>query len=141
MAEMKGLAAVLARLQRIPVEVREAVGHQVQQEADDMVAAIKRAAPVSEFEDHPGQLRDSIESYKPQEEARALRRRIIVGARDPKGKLFGSYVEFGHTKEGGGYVPASPFFWPTYRARRKGMRRRIAAAARKALKAKFPKVT
>jgi len=139
MAKMLGLEAVLDRLARIPIEVRKAVEAQVQKEADDLVAAEKRAAPVSELEDHPGQLRDSIEAYL--SPSNPLRRRIIVGARDSKGRLFGSYVEFGHTSPDGSYTPASPFFFPTYRARRKGIRRRIAGAATKALRVSFPKVT
>lgn len=138
MAKMLGLDAVLARLERIPKEVREAVEAQLDKEVDDLVAAFKRAAPVSDLEAHPGQLRDSIEAYPAP--GNPLRRRIIVGARDKQGRVFGSYVEFGHNTPKGGHVSASPFFWPTYRAHRKGIRRRLALAATKVLKVQFPKV-
>lgn len=136
---MLGLEQVLQRLDRIPVEIRQAVEAQVEKEAQEMAAAFRRAAPVTTgFDANPEHLRDSIEVYPG---ANPLRRRIIVGARDLYGKLYGSYVEFGHTNPDGTYTPAQPFFWPTYRARKKGARRRIASAATKAIKAKLPKVT
>jgi HK97 gp10 family phage protein len=139
MAKMLGLEAVLARLEKIPREVRAAVEEQIEKEVADLVAAEKRAAPASHLEAHPGQLRDSIEAYPSPDNP--LRRRIIVGARDAKGRLFGSYVEFGHTSPDGSYTPARPFFWPTYRSRAKGIRRRIASAATRAFKrVQFPTV-
>jgi hypothetical protein len=36
------------------------------------------------------------------------------------------------TKDGGHHVPAHPFFVPTWRARRPGLKRRMAAKARAA---------
>jgi HK97 gp10 family phage protein len=137
MARMIGLEQLVARLEKLPAAIRKAVEDQVQAEADQLVGALRRAAPVSgDLEARPGELRDSIEAYEVP--GNQLRRRIIVGARDRKGRLYGRYVEFGHTGPGGKYVPASPFFFPTYRAQRKGIRRRIGQAVRRAIKAQFP---
>lgn len=138
MARMIGLEQLVARLEKIPAAIRKAVEDQVQTEADQLVGALKRAAPVGDgLEKRPGELRESIEAHEVP--GNPLRRRIIVRARDTKGRLYGRYVEFGHTGSDGKYVPARPFFFPTYRAQRKGIRRRIAQAARKAIKAEFPK--
>jgi hypothetical protein len=132
----RNLAKLQARLGKVPEAVRQALADQLAKEAEDLVAAEQRAAPVSELEDHPGQLRDSIQSYPNPD--RPLSFRIIAAARDKAGRLFARYVEFGHTTAGGKYVPAHAFWFPTYRARRKAMRRRLTAAPRKALKALFP---
>lgn len=139
MATMRGAAALEARWKRLPDAVRHAAQQGLESEVDALVDAEKRAAPVSELETNPGQLRESIEAYDTP--GRPLSKRVIVGARDSKGRLFGRYVEFGHTAADGRYVPASPWFFPTYRARRKALRRRILAPARKVIRQMFPKVT
>lgn len=138
MAQMKNLERRVAQLARLPDAVREAAEGAFDQEVADLVSAFKRACPVSDLEENPGQLRDSIESYPVP--GRPLSARIIVGAKDRKGVKYARYVEFGHTSEDGSYVPAQPFFWPTYRARKKAMRRRMLAPARKAIRQLFPKV-
>ena len=138
MAQMKNLERRVAQLARLPDAVRQAAEGAFDQEVADLVAALKRACPVSELEESPGQLRASIESYPVP--GRPLSARIIVGATDEKGVKFARYVEFGHTSKDGSYVPAQPFFWPTYRARKKAMRRRMLAPARKAIRQLFPKV-
>ena len=137
MATMEGLSALVDRLERLPAAVKDALEAPLNREVEDLVSALKRAAPVSDLEDHPGQLRDSIQDYP--NPSRPLSFRIIVGARDSKGRLFGRYVEFGHTSKSGRYVPAAPFFFPTYRARKKAMQRRILAPARQAIRRMFPK--
>ena len=138
MAQMKNLEKRLAQMQRLPAAVQEAAERAFDQEVADLVSAFKRACPVSELEANPGELRDSIESYPVP--GRPLSARIIVGAKDEKGVKYARYVEFGHTSKGGTYVPAQPFFWPTYRARKKAIRRRMLAPARKVIRQLFPKV-
>jgi hypothetical protein len=105
--------------------------------AQIMFDAIKRAAPVSDFESRPGELRDSVTAYPVR--GRPASWRIIVKARDKKGRYYGSYVEFGHNTADGKRVPAQPFFWPTYRARRgkgaSGLRARILRPARRLIRA------
>jgi hypothetical protein len=135
-AKMLNRSKVNARLAKLPAAVTAAKREQLEKEVDALVEAEKRAAPVSELEDHPGQLRDSIQAHTNAD--RPLSYRIIVGARDKFGRLFGRYVEFGHTSRGGQYVPAHAFWFPTYRSRKKAMRQRLFAAPRKVLKALFP---
>jgi hypothetical protein len=138
MANMRGLEAVLAGFHRLPSAVTDAAEASLDQATDELVAAERRNAPVSELEAHPGQLRDSIEKYPTP--GRPLSFRIIVGARDSKGRLFGRYVQFGHTTPDGKFVPARPWFFEIYRALKKRLRRAIMAGPRKAIRQLFPKV-
>jgi hypothetical protein len=137
MAKMTNLEKRIARMNRFSAEVREAVESELKKEVEEMVAAIQRAAPVSDFEARPGELRDSVTAYPVQ--GRPAAWRIIVKAQDKKGRYYGSYVEFGHNTKDGGRVPAQPFFWPTYRSRRRGLRARILRPARKLIREMFPR--
>jgi HK97 gp10 family phage protein len=137
MAKVTNLERRIARMNAFPAEVQAAVEEGVKAEVDRLVAAMKRAAPVSELENQPGELRDSITAYPV--EGRPASWRIIVKARDKKGRYYGRYVEFGHTSKDGSYVPAQPFFFPTYRAREKGRSARILRSARKLIRQMFPK--
>jgi hypothetical protein len=123
MATVKGLEKVLRRYARLAPTQKSAVAKQLKAEVDDLVAAQKRAAPVDPNSDNPGKLRDRPLSY-----------RILADAKDEDGKFIGSNIEAGHRARDGSHVPARPSFFPTYRARKKGMRRRLMAASRAALK-------
>jgi hypothetical protein len=136
MASWANKQRILKRFARLPEGLRADVAAQLEVEVKALVAAEKRAAPVSELEQHPGQLRDKIEAYKTPD--RPLSWRVIAGARDGLGRLFARFVEFGHLAKDGSHVPASPFWFPTYRALRKGIRARLMAAARKSIKRLFP---
>lgn len=125
-----------ARLARIPKAVQLAGFRQLIVEVNGLVDAIKRAAPVDEAADNPGHLRDSVHAYRTP--GRPLSYRIIADAKDETGGFIGQHVEQGHRTAEGKHVPAEPFFFPTYRARRRGMKRRMSAAARKAVKQIFP---
>jgi hypothetical protein len=125
------------RFLTIPDQIAADVGKQLAKEVDDMVAAMKRAAPVSDdLEKHPGQFRDSIHSYANPD--RPLSYRIIADAQDEYGAFIGPHIEHGHmSKLADGsekHVPAKPSFFPTYRARKKRMRSRLTAAGTKAIK-------
>jgi hypothetical protein len=137
MAKMTNLERRIARWNSFPAQVQAAVESQLKIEVENMVTAIKRAAPVSDFEKRPGELRDSITAYPAQGRPGAWR--IIVKAQDSKGRYYGSYVEFGHNTPDGTRVPADPFFWPTYRARKRGLRARILRPARKLIREMFPR--
>jgi hypothetical protein len=121
---------VLARFRRVPEQIRAEVAAALKVEVHELVEAMRRAAPVSDVEQHPGQFRDSIHEYPNPD--RPLSYRVIADARDAKGEFIGPHIEYGHTARDGSHVPAVPSFWPTYRARRKAMRRRLANAVRKA---------
>jgi HK97 gp10 family phage protein len=124
---IRGLEAYLRRLASVPPAVKDAVKAQLAQNADDLVGALKRSAPVAKDERPAGQLRDSIRWYPhPQRE---LSVRVIADAKDEHGHGYALHVEHGTSD-----AKASPFFWPIYRAYRKAMRRKLSAAARKAIK-------
>lgn len=135
-AKMLNLEKVKARLAKIPDQIKVAVGTQLAKEVEDLTEAIQRAAPVSDdLQATPGQLRDSVHFYPNPD--RPLSYRILADAKDEKGEFIGPHVEHGHKARDGSHVPRVPFFFPTYRARKKAMRRRLSAAGRKAAKAAF----
>ncbi len=134
---MKNLDRVLAKLRKVPVSVQGAVGAKLKVEVDDLVAAQRRAAPVDEKAKNPGNFRDSIHGYPNPD--RPLSFRILADARDEDGKFIGSNIEQGHRAVDGTHVAGRPSFWPTYRARKKGMKRRLSASGSKALRQVFPK--
>lgn len=134
-AVMTNKGKVLARFAKLPNRVRVDVEAQLKQEVDDLVEAQKRAAPVSELDDPPGQFRDSIHAYKNPD--RPLSYRVIADARDKHGEFIGPHIEFGHKAADGSHVDAVPSFFPTYRARKKPMRRRLGRVAGKAARAAF----
>jgi hypothetical protein len=135
-AKMLNREKVLAKLRRIPQRVQTAVGSQLAKEVEDLTEAIQRAAPVGTDEEKtPGELRDSVHFYPTPD--RPLSYRVLADAKDAKGDFIGSHVEAGHRAEDGTHVAARPFFFPTYRARKKPMRRRLTSAASKAAKTAF----
>lgn len=134
MAKIKNTLAVRQALfDALPEAVQKALMEGLDAEVADLVDSLKQAAPVSDLEERPGELRDSIRAYPTP--GRVASYRIIVGAKDKKGRYYGSYVEFGHNKPDGSRAQAQPFFWPIYRARkRSGMRRRMMKPVRTVLR-------
>ena len=131
---------VLARFAAMPAIVQQTAEASLKEQVDELVGALKRATPVApELEKRPGQLRDSIVATPTK--GRIYSFRIVAWARDSKNRLFGSYVEFGHTAAGGRHVPARPFWYSTYRAWKKPGLAKIRADVRAAIKANFPPVT
>lgn len=154
MAEWKGLDKQLARLARFPAELAEGLEAQVEQEAEELAAAMRANAPVGKT----GRLRRSIKVLPGRHR---LSRRVVMGGRlttvkvrqgvsdrdfkraRAKGNNTGEYdysraVEFGHLTAAGVMVHGVAMFFGTYRARRKAIRRRISGVARKLLKTLFP---
>lgn len=137
-ASWKNKASRIDLLKRLPAAVKEAVARQLQNEVDALVAAQKRAAPVDPKSENPGALRDSLRAYPTPN--RELSYRIIADARDEHGHVFAGHVEYGHLARDGKHVPPRPWFWPTYRARKRAMKRRLSSAASKAAKAAAAKL-
>ncbi len=131
-AKIQGRRAHKARLAKIPKAVKDAVAGQLIVEVDGFVAAAKRAAPVDPKSDNPGEFRDSIRAYP--NPKKGLSYHVIVDAKDEDGKPIAAHIEQGHRAVDGTHVAAQPSFFPTYRARRKGMKRRVTAKGRKAIK-------
>lgn len=127
------LAKIQARLNKLPAATTKALQDQMKTEADEMVAAIKRAAPVdTQTRDTDQHLRDSVRAVENKD--RVIGYRIIADATDEANKYIGSNVEAGHRAVNGEHVAARPFFFPTYRARKKAMQRRLRKAARDVIK-------
>lgn len=155
-AKMLNLDRVLARLDRLPQLLIDALERQLDVEARDLAAAVKRAAPI-------GETTNLQQSVRVERGDHVLSQAVVVGdtpqtrkkirskVRDSdfaearlSGGNKGEYdyalaIEYGHRAADGSHVPAQPFLFPTYRARKKGMRRRLKAAARKVIRKEFPR--
>lgn len=123
-----------ALFRALPRSVRGATSAALDREAGELAEAIRRAVPVDD-----GDLRDSVRVRRGRpaktskgevaQEAGAdadLSVRVVEG--DTK-TFYAPFVEFGHSD-----APAKPHFFPTYRARKKAMARRIKAAQRRAIR-------
>lgn len=130
---IEGLGRLMRRFERIPAAVRQAVAPQVQAEAKGMAEQMRRIAPADDRADNGQQVRDHIRA----EQGRLgdISAVVISDAKDAQGRPKAPRVELGHTAADGTQVPASPSFYPVVRARRKGIKRRLSATMRKALKA------
>lgn len=135
-AKMLNRDKAMAKLAQVPQFVQDAVAYQLEDEVNGLVEADKRAAPVDPTSEDPGNFQRSIHAYENPD--RPLSWRIIVDAKDKRGAFIATSVEQGHKAADGTQVPGRPSFFPTYRARKPGIRRRLAAAARKAAKVMFP---
>jgi hypothetical protein len=133
-AKVLNLKAVQARFARVPKAAQEALKRQLKVEADDLVSAIKTAMGAQyDTSDHGHQsLIDSVHAYPNPD--REVSYRILADARDADAKFIGSNVEQGHRAVDGSHVAGQPAFFPTYRARKKPMKRRLSKAARDAIK-------
>lgn len=129
---------ILARFSRMPASVQATAAHELKTQVGELADAIRRAAPVSPLESHPGELRDNIEVFET--EGRVVSFRIMSTAKDQtaKGNYYGVWVEFGYTAANGTRVPAQPFFFPTYRAWKRGLFAAVRKAVRAELKSQFP---
>lgn len=135
-SKVLGRQRLKARLARLPKAIKDAGSRQLIVEVNGLVDAMRRAAPVDETAANPGAFRDSIHAYRNPD--RPLSYRIIADAKDEDGQFIGGHIEHGHRAKDGTHVPAQPSFFPTYRARKRGMKRRVTAAARKVVKQLFP---
>jgi hypothetical protein len=126
--------AIRRKLARLPAAAGAALRRQLETEVEGLVAAMKRATP-DDTDTGGSRVRDAIRAYPTPD--REISYRIISDGRDEKGHIIAPHVEYGHKARDGSHVPAKPSFWPTYRAHKKPMQRRLMAAARKAIRAEF----
>lgn len=132
---VQGLDRLSARFAAIPNKVRSAAVAEMERCASEVVAAMKRLAPVDQ-----GNLRDSIAwtwgeapagtikvGTVGAKEYGSLSITIYAGGDDA---FYATFQEFG-TKE----MRAHPFFYPAWRANRKKVRARLTRAINKAIKA------
>lgn len=137
---VKNLDRWLARISKIPDAVKEAAEGQLHAEAGDLVAAQKRAFRAV----HSGnQAEEGTRQYEAairweENPRKPLSVTVVADPKDEKGHGWAPHDEFGHKAPDGSHVPANPSFFPTYRARKKGIKRRMNTATRKAVKAIWP---
>jgi hypothetical protein len=142
MAHWRNRESVTQILTRLPPALREAAQSALEEATTELVAAMKRACPTApDLERYAGELQDSIHAYdghrahKGGTERTTLLKTVTADAKDKRGDFYGPHVEYGHVARDGRHVPAHPFFWPTWRALRAGLKRRMAAKGRAAAKA------
>lgn len=139
---IKNKAAVIAMIRQASAAAAQAAEAATKDEVDAFAAAVQEVAPVGET----GVLKASVRvepGSKPGFWAvvvgaiPATRKKVREGVKPAdyqsarqSGGYKGEYdyplgVEFGHKTPEGVHVPAEPFLFPTYRARKSGMRSRI----------------
>lgn len=131
---------IVAKLKRIPDVAVDAAKRAMEEGAQEIVEAMRAAAPKGAT----GNLRDSIgwtwgdvppgafvideiRSGRNQGEQYAtMRLKIYAGSRDA---FYARFHEFGTVK-----MPAHPFFFPTWKAKKEAFRKQIRARVRAAIK-------
>ncbi|QFT69608.1 hypothetical protein FIU93_22675 [Labrenzia sp. THAF35] len=157
-AKILGLKRLERKLALMPVVAKKRIREAMAKGADEIVAMMKNLVPVSSSGSHgnsPGTLRDSIDwrwGSKAPEGSVVIATVQGVGAGQDltltiyagsKEAFYAAWVEFGtpsHTA-GGKFkgatipaIPASPFFFVSYRALRKRTKSRITRSINKAAK-------
>lgn len=138
-AKWSGLDKFKARLAVIPERQKARMGDTLEASADDLVETMQEHAPKKS-----GRLAGSIRK-EPKGELRVAVKAGGAATTVAARKGHGAYdyalgVEFGHIADpeaatgGGEHVPPKPFFWPTYRAKKKAIKARGAKAFRQAVK-------
>lgn len=128
--ELKNLARIKAKIDRLPLAAQKAMKETLKTEVDGLVAQMKANAPFDPNNAEHQHLRDSVHAYP--NPKRAVGFIILADAKDASGKFIGSNIEAGHRTVDGGHVAGRPFFFPTWRALRKGIRSRVSRAAKRA---------
>lgn len=130
---VQGAAAFQAFLRGYPLAVIADIREELNAGGDQLVEAIKSAAPVSDLEGHPGELRDSVHRVEGRHDLSIL---VVEDAADAKGHPYPAHVEYGHKTKAGGHVAAVPHFWPAVVESKRNiisaMRRRMKARAQAA---------
>ena len=113
------------------------LGHEARRGAEELVAMMKRLAPID-----TGDLQMSISwtwgaapkgsvvLAKSEPDSKGMRITIFAGSKEA---FYARWQEFGTTE-----MPANPFFFPSWRALRKRIRSRIVRNMKKAVQAEFP---
>ena len=116
----KGRDKALARMRRLPIEVKSELRRAMETNRTELEDGVKYAAPEDD-----GDLRESIKSRDTSNDYRIS---ASVTAGDEKA-FYARMVEFGTPRQS-----AQPFFYPIIRAKKKRFKARLARAARKGIK-------
>lgn len=126
---VRGLQGWLDLLEDMSETLKAEVKTALDANAADLCEGIKSAAPVSEFDTHPGQLKDSVHVIDGRHE---LQRYVVIDAKDAKGEYYAAHVEFGYLTPDGKHVPAHPFAFPVRHLLQRSFNNRIREAVRRA---------
>lgn len=128
---LEGIERLMRKIDAMPAAVRKAAGQEAFLGAEAIAAEMRAIAPRDDNPDNGEQVRDHIRV----EEGRLgdMSYVVIADAKDEKGRPKAVPVELGHKASNGTIVEPAPFFWPTVRARRKGINRRIKSATTRAI--------
>ncbi|MGQ2989517.1 MAG: HK97 gp10 family phage protein [Brevundimonas sp.] len=128
----KGAQRLMRRFSRMTPAVRKAVGQEAFMQAEDMAAQMRRIAPYDPEPDDGEHVRDHIHV----EDGRLgdISYVVISDAKDAEGRPKAARVELGHMAADGTEVQASPSFYPVVRASAKRVKRKLAGAARRAIR-------
>ena len=127
-----GVRNLMRRFERMPRAVIEAGAQRAMTEAQGMADKMRRIAPRDADPNNGEQVRDRIRAEKgTRGPASAV---VISDAKDAKGRPKATRVELGHKAPDGTQVAPQPSFYPVVRAERRGVKRRLAADIRKAIR-------
>jgi HK97 gp10 family phage protein len=144
--KVDGTAKLQQKLEQMPASVREAMSNAIADGMEDLNDYQRRLARrvwrTGELESSigwgwvtPGQ--DGLEGLKKfravnlaQKGAFQLAAKAYAGRVDGKEAYYAKFVEFGTR-----YKPARPFFFPAYRLKKRDIKRNIATASRRAIRA------
>ena len=130
MADDGGLARLQRRLKAIPQQVRDEMNVVLDKQAHELAATMKQLAPQED-----GDLRESIQvEASPTYLARAV---VAGGAKTTRPVREGADASYDYAfaqELGTTKMPANPFFYPAVRLLNKRIKRRIKAAAARAVK-------
>jgi hypothetical protein len=124
------IANFMAYLEKVAIGSEAGIIAAIDKGAEEMVQLAQAACPNSEMDKHPGDLRESIHV---KDGSDPLRKLVVADATDAKGNFYGPHVEFGH-RNGGGHVPAHPFFYPAWRLVKRDAKARIRLAVKEAIR-------
>lgn len=129
-AEFRGRDAVMRRMRKLVPDAEKEVAEAQLEAAQGLASAIENVAPLGETGDYRASIVGAKLSSRP-----AGRSLVGVGqTKDPNATgIFADYIwrflEFGTVK-----MAAQPHIFPTYRANKKRIRRKVAGAVNKAVR-------
>lgn len=124
-------AALLKRMEAIPIEIREASRDKLYEQAEFLVEQIKPAVPVDQNDRDGIHLRDDVK-WTPSPAKEKIAVIVTEGASDDTHGRKARAVEFG--RGGRNPMEAQPHFFPTYRAWKKKINSRVLSAGRKVIR-------
>jgi HK97 gp10 family phage protein len=143
-AKFMGREALMKRLRQLVPEIDQMVATAQLEAAEDLAAAIEERAPIGDGDD-AGDYRASIKGGRIADHPG----KAVIGTSDIKDKnatgVFANrkwrWLEFGtserkvkKTGKSSGRMPAQPHIFPTYRAKKKAIRRKVSTAINRAVR-------